>query len=117
MTYEYVCSACNHHWEAEQSISAAPLKKCPKCAKHAAKRQISLGGGFILKGGGWYADGYGSKHGGPATEGHFSQPAKPGDPSEPASPAPPAEAATPAKSESASTKPEKPKSKAKHASA
>ena len=60
MTYEYVCTACGHGWEAEQSISAAPLKTCPHCATDHAKRQISGGAGFILKGGGWYADGYGS---------------------------------------------------------
>jgi putative FmdB family regulatory protein len=60
MTYEYVCTACGHAWEAEQSISAGPLKTCPHCHTDHAKRQISRGAGFILKGGGWYADGYGS---------------------------------------------------------
>lgn len=68
MTYEYVCTACGHGWEAEQAISAAPLKTCPKCGTDHAKRQISGGAGFILKGGGWYADGYGSsKSGGSST--------------------------------------------------
>jgi len=60
MTYEYVCTECGHGWEAEQAISAAPLKTCPHCGTDHAKRQISGGAGFILKGGGWYADGYGS---------------------------------------------------------
>ncbi|HEY2404686.1 MAG TPA: zinc ribbon domain-containing protein [Polyangiaceae bacterium] len=60
MTYEYVCTSCGHAWEAEQSISAAPLKVCPHCGQEHAKRQVSGGAGFILKGGGWYADGYGS---------------------------------------------------------
>jgi len=60
MTYEYVCTACGHAWEAEQAISAAPLKTCPQCGTEHAKRQVSGGAGFILKGGGWYADGYGS---------------------------------------------------------
>lgn len=60
MTYEYLCQACGHQWEAEQSISEAPLKKCPRCGKPQAKRQVSGGQGFILKGGGWYADLYGS---------------------------------------------------------
>ncbi|HYQ26379.1 MAG TPA: zinc ribbon domain-containing protein [Polyangiaceae bacterium] len=64
MTYEYVCTACGHGWEAEQAISAAPLKTCPKCGTDHAKRQISGGAGFILKGGGWYADGYGSSKSG-----------------------------------------------------
>lgn len=60
MTYEYLCTACGHAWEAEQSISEAPLKTCPTCHAEAAKRQVSGGAGFILKGGGWYADLYSS---------------------------------------------------------
>lgn len=60
MTYEYLCSACDHIWEAEQSISESPLKTCPACGKDTAKRQVSGGAGFILKGGGWYADLYSS---------------------------------------------------------
>jgi putative FmdB family regulatory protein len=63
MTYEYVCTACSHQWEAEQSISEPPLTTCPVCHAESAKRQVSGGQGFILKGGGWYADGYGSKGG------------------------------------------------------
>jgi putative FmdB family regulatory protein len=64
MTYEYVCTACQHQWEAEQPISADPLTECPECQQSTAKRLISGGQGFILKGGGWYADGYGSKKSG-----------------------------------------------------
>jgi putative FmdB family regulatory protein len=60
MTYEYLCTACQHVWEQEQSISEAPLKACPKCQKETAKRQVSGGAGFILKGGGWYSDLYSS---------------------------------------------------------
>jgi putative FmdB family regulatory protein len=63
MTYEYACTACGHAWEAEQSISAAPLTECPSCHQANAKRQISGGAGFILKGGGWYADLYSSTGG------------------------------------------------------
>ena len=68
MTYEYLCTACGHEWEADQSISAKPLKKCPKCSKLRARRQVSGGTGFLLKGGGWYADGYGSTSGGKSAE-------------------------------------------------
>lgn len=60
MTYEYVCEACGHQWEAEQSIKDSPLKKCVSCGTEKAKRLISGGTGFLLKGGGWYADLYGS---------------------------------------------------------
>ena len=61
MTYEYACEACGHQWEAEQSIKDPALKKCASCGKNKAKRLVSGGTGFLLKGGGWYADGYGSK--------------------------------------------------------
>ena len=61
-TYEYLCSACNHHWEEVQKISEPALEVCPNCSKSTAKRQIS-GGNFILKGGGWYADLYSSSSG------------------------------------------------------
>jgi putative FmdB family regulatory protein len=64
MTYEYICTACGHAWEAEQKISEAPLSDCPKCAAQTAKRQVSGGAGFILKGSGWYADLYSSSKGG-----------------------------------------------------
>jgi putative FmdB family regulatory protein len=60
MTYEYLCAECNHAWEEEQSISAPATETCPSCGQRSAKRQVSGGVGFILKGGGWYADGYGS---------------------------------------------------------
>ncbi|HEX2732227.1 MAG TPA: zinc ribbon domain-containing protein [Polyangiaceae bacterium] len=60
MTYEYICTGCGHQWEADQSIKDAPLKTCPNCNEQTAKRQVSGGTGFVLKGGGWYADLYGS---------------------------------------------------------
>lgn len=60
-TYEYACDACGHAWEAFQSIKDDPLTKCPSCKKKKAKRQISAGTGFILKGGGWYSDLYASQ--------------------------------------------------------
>lgn len=59
-TYEYACTACANEWEAEQSIKDAALTECPKCKAQTAKRQISRGAGFILKGGGWYSDLYSS---------------------------------------------------------
>ncbi len=60
-TYDYICTSCGNDWELEQRIVEDPVKRCPKCGADTAKRQISQGAGFILKGGGWYADGYGSK--------------------------------------------------------
>ncbi len=69
MTYEYVCQACGHQWEAEQSIKDNPLKKCEACGEDKAKRLVSGGTGFLLKGGGWYADLYGSPGSGAAKSG------------------------------------------------
>lgn len=63
-TYEYACGSCGHEWESEQSIKDDPLRDCPKCHAAEAKRQISRGTGFILKGGGWYSDLYSSPGGG-----------------------------------------------------
>ncbi len=59
-TYEYACSSCHHEWEFEQSIKDNALTECPACHQATAKRQISRGTGFILKGSGWYADLYSS---------------------------------------------------------
>lgn len=57
MTYEYACNCCNHQFEIEQSIKDKPLEECPRCLVAALKRLIS-GGIFVLKGDGWYRDGY-----------------------------------------------------------
>ena len=58
MTYEYVCSACHHAWEAEQSIKDPPIKDCPACRARTAVRLVSGGTGFVLHGGGWASSGY-----------------------------------------------------------
>ena len=57
--YEYGCEACGHQLEVTQKISDAPLKTCPECGKDALQKLISATA-FVLKGGGWYKDGYGS---------------------------------------------------------
>lgn len=59
-TYEYSCAACGHAWELVQRISEPPAVLCPKCMKSEARRLISGGTNFILKGGGWYSDLYSS---------------------------------------------------------
>jgi putative FmdB family regulatory protein len=51
--YEYQCEACQHHLEALQKISDAPLRKCPECGKSRLRRLISPPV-FRLKGSGWY---------------------------------------------------------------
>jgi putative FmdB family regulatory protein len=76
-TYEYQCEKCGFEFEREQRITEDPIKTCPKCKSRKAKRLLSAPG-FILKGGGWYADGYGSssaskKSGGESTGGSASE--------------------------------------------
>src|SRR5947209_8641807 len=57
-TYEYECPACDHKWEQYQSITAEPIKKCPKCGKNKARRLIGTGSSFIFKGSGFYTTDY-----------------------------------------------------------
>lgn len=56
-TYEYECTN-GHTFEVVQRMSDPPLERCKEC-RAKAKRLISAPS-FILKGGGWYADGYSS---------------------------------------------------------
>jgi len=71
-TYEYECTkGCR--FEIEQSIKDDPLKRCPKAACPRATGGVSVrrlisAANFILKGGGWYSDGYSSKGGAKAKE-------------------------------------------------
>jgi putative FmdB family regulatory protein len=67
-TYEYICEKCGHEFEALQSISAQPLRICPEaaCARKKwghgrVKRKISVGGGLLFKGSGFYITDYRSE--------------------------------------------------------
>jgi putative FmdB family regulatory protein len=71
-TYEYACTACQHEWEADQSIKDPPLETCEKCGEKSAKRLISRGGGFVLKGEGWTPAYHGS--GDPVSSKHSAPP-------------------------------------------
>ncbi len=57
-TYDYVCEACKHAFEEFQSITAKPLRKCPKCKMNKLRRLIGTGAGIIFKGSGFYATDY-----------------------------------------------------------
>ena len=95
--YEYLCKGCGHEFEREQRISEDPIKKCPQCGKQKAKRLISRTS-FVLNGGGWYGDLYGSVK--PGSE-------KKDDAAAGASDSPPKEASAPAAaSSSEGAKPE-----------
>ena len=58
--YEYACRACGHEFEIIQRISEREKRKCPECSELALEKLISRTS-FVLKGGGWYADGYGGE--------------------------------------------------------
>ncbi|HTO71634.1 MAG TPA: zinc ribbon domain-containing protein [Myxococcota bacterium] len=79
-TYEYECGN-GHHFEVEQSIKDPALKRCRIC-RAKAHRLISASH-FILKGSGWYADGYGSSK--PKSGGESSSESKSEAKSEPKS--------------------------------
>ena len=76
-TYEYACTSCAHQWEIEQSMRDEPIKECANCHAQTARRQISRGTGFILKGGGWYADLYSSSGNKPPASSSSSSSSKP----------------------------------------
>lgn len=57
--YEYRCLACDNVSEAIQKFSDAPLKKCALCGGKLEK--LISRTAFVLKGGGWYNEGYGNK--------------------------------------------------------
>ena len=59
-TYEYECRKCGHEFELFQSITAVPLKKCPKC-RGGVRRKIGSGAGVIFKGSGFYSTDYRSE--------------------------------------------------------
>jgi len=57
-TYDYVCRACSHSFEAFQSITEALLKTCPSCGKRKLERLIGKGAGIVFKGSGFYETDY-----------------------------------------------------------
>ena len=59
-TYEYKCTQCGYVFEVFQTMSAEPIKICPKC-KGEVKRLIGPGAGPIFKGTGFYQTDYKNK--------------------------------------------------------
>ncbi len=57
-TYDYRCGACHHEFESFQSITEAPLRKCPNCGKMKLKRLIGTGAALIFRGSGFYITDY-----------------------------------------------------------
>jgi putative FmdB family regulatory protein len=78
-TYEYRCKSCGHEFEELQSMTAAPLTICPKCAEPTLRRVMGGGGGMIFKGSGFYLTDYkkssSSAPAGPSKESKGEKPA------------------------------------------
>jgi len=60
-TYDYVCDACQHQFEAFQSIKDEPKRKCPKCGRQKLRRLIGPGAAIVFKGSGFYETDYRSE--------------------------------------------------------
>lgn len=60
--YEYKCLGCGKVSEILQRITDPALTECRACGGSLTK--LISNTSFVLKGGGWYKDGYGSSGGG-----------------------------------------------------
>lgn len=78
--YEYRCSGCGEMLEVIQKFNDASLRECPECRGELVKLVSNTS--FVLKGSGWYADGYSSSAKGSSTEKPVSD-GKPGTESGP----------------------------------
>jgi len=56
-TYEYECQKCAHRFEKFHSMTAKPIRTCPKC-KGPVRKIIGSGAGIIFKGKGFYQTDY-----------------------------------------------------------
>ena len=113
-TYEYVCEKCGHEFEYLQSMTAEPLKTCPKDLCHQkkwgrgrVKKKISGGAGLLFKGSGFYITDYRSEN--------YKKSAQKADGD--AKPAPKAESKAEGKAESKTESKPAPKAEARPAAA
>lgn len=60
-TYEYHCDGCGHVFDEFQSMTEAPLTKCPKCGKKKLRRAFGTGAAVLFKGSGFYQTDYRSE--------------------------------------------------------
>jgi putative FmdB family regulatory protein len=57
-TYDYICDACGHEFEAFESIKADPQTVCPDCSESTLRRKIGPGAAILFKGSGFYQTDY-----------------------------------------------------------
>src|SRR5437588_9579022 len=60
-TYDYICDACGHEFEAFESIKADPQTDCPQCRAAKLRRKIGPGAAILFKGSGFYQTDYRSE--------------------------------------------------------
>jgi putative FmdB family regulatory protein len=60
-TYDYICDACAHEFEAFESIKADPQTECPACHEAKLRRKIGAGAAILFKGSGFYQTDYRSE--------------------------------------------------------
>ena len=115
--YEYECEKCNTTFEAMQSISTKPLKKCTVLDCKGKVHRLVSASGFILKGSGWYTSDYptearkkGWESEGQNTTGDKSASTE-GDTSSEKTPSPASQAPTPTEKTATKPAPKKPTQK------
>ncbi len=72
-TYEYKCDKCGNDFDEFQSMTDAPLTKCPKCGG-PVHRLIGTGAGLIFKGSGFYLTDYKKSNSSPTKSSSESKP-------------------------------------------
>src|SRR5262245_45792843 len=58
--YEYACKECGKLTDVLQKLSDPAPEKCPSCGAAGTLSRVVSRTSFVLKGGGWYSDLYGT---------------------------------------------------------
>ncbi len=90
-TYDYICDACQHEFEAFESMKADAQTVCPTCHEPKLRRKIGGGAAIIFKGSGFYQTDYRSesyKKGAAAEKSSNEAASKPAESSSTPAPAP-----------------------------
>jgi len=57
-TYDYICDACGHEFEAFEPITSTAQTVCPACQEVKLRRKIGPGAAILFKGSGFYQTDY-----------------------------------------------------------
>lgn len=58
--YEYECASCGVKSDVLQKLNDPAPEKCERCGAERSLSRVVSRTSFVLKGGGWYSDLYGS---------------------------------------------------------